>query len=208
LGVRHEVIPTHEVEREVYARNDDRRCFHCKAELYATLRTVLLQPGSPDAVVLSGANADDAAEFRPGLEAGFRQSIRSPLLEEGMRKEAVRAVARFLGLSVADKPPLACLSSRVVFGIRISPELLARIDRAEQAVRDLGFDLVRVRHRGDHASIEVEPFEVSRLKGHPRLADVLAILRRLGWPTVMIDPRGYRPGSLTPPAAPDRTSAN
>jgi uncharacterized protein len=101
-----------------------------------------------------------------------------------------------MGLAVADKPALACLSSRVAFGIRVTPELLARIDRAEQRVRALGFDVVRARHLGEAASIEVEATEVERLLAHPGWPDVRAELEALGWRRVVVDLRGYRMGSM------------
>jgi uncharacterized protein (TIGR00268 family) len=143
LGVLHRVVHTHEVEREAYARNDAVRCYHCKAELYATLSRVV-SSAPAGAVVLAGANADDLGDVRPGLWAGERAGVRNPLLEEGVGKPAVRAIARALRLTVADKPALACLSSRVELGIRITPGLLHRIDRAEGVVRALGFEIVRV----------------------------------------------------------------
>lgn len=196
VGVAHRVVRTHEVEREAYARNDPQRCFHCKNELYGTLTRLAAREAGPDVAVLAGANADDLGDFRPGLAAGDRHGIRNPLLEEGLGKAAVRAVARGLGLPVADKPALACLSSRVAYGIRITPDLLSRIDRAERDVRALGFDTVRVRHLGAIASIEVPGPDVRRLLGHPRLPEVKASLRSLGWGRVTVDLAGYRTGSL------------
>lgn len=196
LGVRHRTIATREVERDAYARNDAMRCYHCKTELYATLAKVASLGTTAEAVVLAGANADDLADFRPGLRAAEQRGVRNPLLEEGIGKALVRAVAARLGLAVAEKPALACLSSRVRYGIRITPELLARIDRAEQAVRRLGFDEVRVRHLGDEASIEVSPGEVGRLAARSDLPELLRRLRDLGWAHVRIDPDGYRMGSL------------
>ena len=202
LGVDHRVVATGEVEREAYARNDLQRCFHCKSELYGVLRKLAAREGGPGTVVLAGANAEDATDFRPGLRAADEQGIRNPLLELGIGKAGVRAMARHLGLAVADKPELACLSSRVAFGVRITPELLARIDRAEQAVRSLGFEQVRVRHLGAGASIEVPASEVRRLEEDPRLEGLRARLRQLGWAGISIDPRGYRTGSLNPTAVP------
>jgi pyridinium-3,5-biscarboxylic acid mononucleotide sulfurtransferase len=195
LGVRHRTVRTREVQREAYARNDVMRCFHCKTELYATLGK-LVADTEAGTVVLAGANADDADDFRPGLEAARQQGVRNPLLENGIRKPEVRAIARHLGLSVADKPALACLSSRVAYGIRITPQLLDRIDRAEHAVRALGFDVVRVRHLGDTASIEVAAPDVARLTAHDRLRELLRQVQSLGWREVSIDPQGYRTGSL------------
>ena len=193
VGVAHRVVRTYEVDREAYARNDAMRCYHCKAELYATLSRVVVS-ASPGAAVLAGANADDLEDVRPGLWAGERAGVRNPLLDERVGKGRVRAIARALGLRVADKPALACLSSRVELGIRVTPELLERIDRAERAVRALGFAVVRVRHRGGTATIEVEPGDVQRLGSHPGLFGVLREIVALGWHRVEIDPGGYRQG--------------
>ena len=196
IGVEHRMVQTHEVEREAYARNDEMRCYHCKAELYGVLGA-MAAAASPGTAVLAGANADDLHDLRPGLWAGERAGIRNPLLEERVGKLAARAIARSLGLRVADKPALACLSSRVAPGLRITPDLLGRIDAAERSVRALGFDLVRVRDRGRTASIEVAPEEVARLVGHPELERVLGMIGVLGWVEVTIDPGGYRQGNGT-----------
>jgi uncharacterized protein len=196
IGVEHRTVETHEVERDAYARNDAMRCFHCKTELYATLGKLLVDHSQPGTVFLAGANADDAEDFRPGLEAARQRGVRNPLLEAGIGKSVVRAIAQRLGLTVADKPALACLSSRVAYGVRITPDLLARIDKAEQAVRALGFDIVRVRHLGESASIEVATEHLVRFRTHPRLPAVLDEIRSLGWHTVSVDPDGYRSGSL------------
>jgi pyridinium-3,5-biscarboxylic acid mononucleotide sulfurtransferase len=198
LRAAHRVVATGEVEREAYARNDIHRCFHCKSELYGVLRKVAATEAGPGTVVVAGANADDGSDFRPGLRAADEQGIRNPLLELGIGKSGVRAMARHLGLPVAEKPALACLSSRVAFGVRITPELLGRIDRAEQAVRALGFDQVRVRHLGDHASIEVPAEEVERLTAHAGLPGVRDRLAGMGWSRVVVDLRGYRSGALNP----------
>jgi pyridinium-3,5-biscarboxylic acid mononucleotide sulfurtransferase len=192
LSVTHRTVQTHEVERETYARNDEMRCYHCKAELYAALGRIASTSADGD-VVLAGANADDLDDFRPGLWAGERAGIRNPLLEERVGKSMVREIARDLGLRVADKPALACLSSRVLGGIRITPALLARIDAAEREIRALGVDLVRVRHLGEIASIEVERDEIDRLTGHPGFVRILGAIRALGWSRVDVDPKGYRP---------------
>jgi len=197
LGVAHRTVQTHEVEREAYARNDEMRCYHCKAELYATLGKVASSAGHGVAV-LSGANADDLDDFRPGLWAGERAGIRNPLLEERVGKAVVRELARDLDLRVSAKPALACLSSRVSFGIRITSELLEKVDAAEREVRALGFDLVRMRHHGDVATIEVEPVEVARLRGHPDLDGALDAIRALGWREVDIEPGGYGSSSAEP----------
>jgi pyridinium-3,5-biscarboxylic acid mononucleotide sulfurtransferase len=195
IGVAHRTIETGEVERESYARNDPMRCFHCKTELYTTLAR-MASTAVPGTVVMAGANADDPGDFRPGLRAASIHGVRNPLLETGIGKDMVRAMARWLGLAVAEKPALACLSSRVAYGIRITSDLLARIDRAERAVRRMGFEQVRVRHLGERASIEVPREEVGRLAGHSGLPALVRRLRGLGWRDVQIDPEGYRTGSL------------
>ena len=194
LSVAHTVVETREVEREAYARNDAMRCYHCKAELYGVLRRIAAE--AHGSVVLAGANADDQLDVRPGLVAAEQQGVRNPLLEEGVGKADVRALAAHLGLSVAGKPALACLSSRVALGIRITPDLLARIDRAEQAVRAIGFDPVRVRDFGNRATVEVAPDDVGRLVGHPRLPELFAALRGMGWREVELDLLGYRQGRM------------
>jgi len=192
LGVAFRTVETEEVERADYARNDALRCFHCKTELYSVLETLI----APGAVVLAGANADDADDFRPGFRAAGQHGVRNPLLEEGLGKEAVREAAHALGLETADKPAMACLSSRVAFGVPITPELLRRIDRAESRVRALGFGTVRVRHHGGRAAIEVERDQVPRLEEDPRLPKLVRDLRGMGWAEVTIDPDGYRPGAM------------
>ena len=196
LEVQHRTVATGEVEREAYARNDGLRCYHCKVELYSVLSRIASQFGAGDAMVLGGANVDDATDLRPGLAAGRQLGIRNPLLELGVGKDAVRAVARRLRLPVADKPAMACLSSRVAFGVRITSSLLGRIDRAEAEVRRLGFQRVRVRHFGDRASIEVDRRDVGRLRSHPDTPRLLERLRGMGWTEVAIDPEGYRQGSM------------
>jgi len=197
LGVPHRSVETHEVDREAYARNDELRCYHCKAELYGVLGRIVRNAVAGTAV-LAGANADDLSEFRPGIWAGERAGIRNPLLDEAVGKPTVRAIAHGLGLRVSDKPALACLSSRVELGIRISPKLLARIDRAESLVRALGFDVVRVRHRGEAATIEVPSDEVERLLEHPERDAAVCAIAALGWGDVRVDPVGYRPGGALP----------
>ena len=196
VGVDHRVVKTAEVAREAYARNDGLRCFHCKTELYATLGRLAPSSDHPGMTLLAGANADDEGDYRPGLRAGELRGVRNPLLEERIAKPMVRAMARHLALPVADKPALACLSSRVAFGVRITPALLARVDAAERRVRALGFEQVRVRHYGQRATIEVLTPDVPRLLAEPRLSALLAELRALGWREVSVDPDGYRSGRM------------
>jgi uncharacterized protein len=196
LGVRHRVIETREVEMEAYARNDLLRCFHCKAHLYGALSQLMSRDAGPRAVLLAGANADDAHDYRPGLLAARHARVKNPLLEEGIGKPMVRMIATHLSLGVADKPAMACLASRVAYSLPITPELLHRIDLAEQAVRALGFSAVRVRHLGDDAVIEVPISDITRLLGHPSFAGATERIGELGWRRVSVDPEGLRSGSL------------
>ena len=198
LGVVHQAITTPEVYLESYARNDALRCMHCKTVVYSALSRLAAEiaDDGTGVVVLAGSNLDDTGEFRPGLLAAAQFRIGSPFLEEGVGKAQVRALARHFGLAVADKPALACLSSRVAYGIRISPSLLARIDRAEQEVRRLGFEAVRVRHFGTRAVVEVPLADVARLLDHPGLVRLKSRMAALGWTEVSVDPEGYRAGRM------------
>jgi len=196
LGVAHETVITHEVEMERYAQNGPLRCFFCKAELYASLHSLARHFARAARVVLAGANLDDTGDFRPGLLAGRRYGVRNPLLEEGVGKAGVRALARYLQLPAPEKPALACLSSRVDYGIRITAELLVRIDQAEQLVKARGFQSVRVRHFGNLATIEVPREDLQRLAADPQLPRLLADLRRLGWRQVALDREGLRSGRM------------
>jgi uncharacterized protein len=196
IGVQHRTVATDEVANDAYARNDALRCFHCKGELYRVLRRLAAEAVGPDVVILAGANADDATEFRPGLLAAERDGVRNPLLEERIGKPLVRSIARQLGLVVADKPALACLSSRVAYGIRVTPDLLARIDQAEAGLRDLGYRDVRARHLGDALAIQVPAPDIESLLAHPGLPALIGRLHDLGWLHVTIDPEGLRHGSM------------
>ena len=198
LGVAHRSVRTHEVDREAYARNDELRLLPLQGGALRRPRSDRPDRGA------GHRGARRRERRRPGRVpardlGGERAGIHNPLLEASVGKETVRSIARTLGLRVADKPALACLSSRVELGIRISPELLARIDEAEAIVRALGFDVVRVRHHGASATIEVPAGEVDRLLAHPERDAAFGALAALGWDEVAVDPNGYRPGGATPP---------
>ena len=156
LGLRHHLIHTPEVEDERYASNPVDRCYFCKSHLYTALEPLAAEVGAR--AILNGLNLDDLGDWRPGLRAAAERSlVRSPLREAGLDKAAIRGVARELGLPNWDKPALACLSSRVPYGDRVTPEKLARIGRAEAALRDMGFRQLRVRHFADRARVEIDP---------------------------------------------------
>ena len=194
-------LDTHELEDPDYLANPTNRCFFCKTDLWR--RLVPEARGRGLAVVCDGTNADDLREHRPGYAAGQAAGVRSPLAEAGLTKADVRQAARALGLPVWDAPAAPCLSSRVAYGIPITSQRLAQVERAETYLRGLGVtgDL-RVRHHGDlrGARIEVEPRWIPLVSA--RLAEVREHLAGLGFAAVELDPRGYRRGGLLAERAP------
>lgn len=196
LGMRHRTVRTHETERPAYLANDVDRCYHCKTELYDVLVRIAEEGDFP--VVVSGANLDDLADFRPGLEAAAEHGVRHPLIEVEMSKPEVREGARKMAIPTWDKPASACLASRIPFGVTISVEELSRIGRAERLLKDLGFRQCRVRVHGDVARIEVETRESARIVEPGVRQEVVRGLRELGFRYVALDLEGFRSGSLNP----------
>jgi uncharacterized protein len=192
IGIAHETIATHELARAGYRRNGADRCYHCKTELYEALAAVAADRGY--AALLSGANADDAGDWRPGLRAAAEHSVRHPLLEAGVGKAQVRDLARRLALPSAEKPASPCLASRIPYGTAVSPATLARIDRAERNVRALGFPVLRVRHHGDLGRLEVAGDDLERAL--EARADVEEAIRAAGYARAAIDPEPFRSGRL------------
>lgn len=196
LGVRHETPRTDEMSRAGYRANAGDRCYFCKAELLDVLRPLADRLGIPH--VATGTNADDAvAGFRPGIRAAAERGAVTPLRDAGFTKAEVRAASREWGLPTWDKPALACLSSRVAYGVAITPQRLARVERAEVALRaalhaaGLAVRDLRVRDLGDRARVEVDADLVDWLAARP---DVLACVT--GFDAVEVDPRGFRSGSM------------
>jgi pyridinium-3,5-biscarboxylic acid mononucleotide sulfurtransferase len=195
IGIRHETLATDELSNSDYSRNAPDRCFHCKTELYEQLRKECERRGI--ATILNGANADDLGDFRPGMKAASNYAVRSPLAECGLAKDDVRALARHWGLEVWDKPATPCLSSRIAYGVSVTPERLARIDAAEQALRELGFGVIRVRHHeNDLARLEVPLEALARLCEPAVRAPLIAKLHELGFRYVTLDLEGFRSGSF------------
>ena len=211
LGVRHLTPATDEMSREGYQANAGDRCFFCKAELLDVLGPVGEELG---ATVLTGTNADDArAGFRPGIRAAHERGAVAPLLEAGLTKAQVRAASRRWGLATWDKPAAACLSSRVAYGVRITPAALARVDRAEAAVRAVlqgdgrGVTDLRVRDLGEgRARVELDAAALASLADVPALQEaVLDTVRQAGFDVAEVDPRGFRSGAMNELLAePDR----
>ncbi len=195
IGIRHVKLSTGELSQPAYLENAPDRCFHCKTELYAQLRAVARRWGIR--TILNGANRDDLGDFRPGMKAAAEQDVRSPLAECGLDKNAVRAVARHWGIAAWDKPATPCLSSRVAYGLLITPERLARIDAAEQALRALGLTTVRVRmHENELARLETSLSDLPRLCEPGVRTAVVEQLLAMGFQYVTLDLQGFRSGSF------------
>ncbi len=192
-------IETHELEDANYLANPTNRCFYCKSELWHQLVPLARERGL--SVVCDGTNADDLREHRPGKAAGVQADVRSPLAEVGLTKAQIRAASRELGLSTWDAPAAPCLSSRVQYGLSITPSRLKQVEEGEAYLRTLGVtgDL-RLRHLGGLARLEVEPSWIPWVEA--RRAAITAHLTALGFAQVEIDPRGYRRGSLLERSSP------
>jgi len=194
LGVRHRILSTDELANEDFARNPPDRCYFCKQELFAKLKRIADQEGI--AFILDGTNADDLADHRPGRKAAAEYGVRSPLAEAGLTKAEVRDLARERNMPVWDKPSLACLTSRIPYGTRITTEMLRTVHDAESVLRALGFRQVRVRHHGDTARIELERGEFAKLVGNGLLEGITRSIKELGFTYVCLDLEGYRTGSM------------
>ncbi|MEK7867518.1 MAG: ATP-dependent sacrificial sulfur transferase LarE [Planctomycetota bacterium] len=194
IGIRHLVIETSELAIEGYAKNPVNRCFFCKDELFTKLGPIAEREGL--AWVVYGANASDLGEYRPGMDAAKGRGVRAPLVEAGLSKEDIRAIARELGLSNWDRPANACLSSRFPYGTEITAEKLRQVARAERALHALGFEHVRVRHHDKMARIEVPAERIADLAQPEARGRVVQALREAGYLYVCVDLVGYRSGSL------------
>lgn len=194
LGVRHRILRTRELDREEFVRNEPDRCYHCKRELFARLRQIAEAEGI--AAIVDGSNVDDQHDHRPGRRAAAEYSVRSPLAEAGLSKQEIRALARRLDMPVWNKPSLACLSSRIPYGTRITPGIVQTVQSAENIVRGLGVQQVRVRHHGDTARIEVDSEDVIRLVAGEVKQRIVAAFKELGYTYVCLDLEGYRTGSM------------
>jgi len=192
------VVRTEEFENPDYLSNPANRCYFCKHELFEHLTPIAR--AEKFAVIAYGENASDNGDFRPGAQAAAEFQVRAPLKEAGLTKAEIREFSAQLGLPTADKPQMACLSSRIPYGETVTPEKLAMIEAAEYVLRDLGFHDVRVRHHELSAQklarIEVGPAELPRFLAEGVVAKVAEALKKLGYAHVTLDLQGYRPGSV------------
>jgi uncharacterized protein len=192
IGIAHEILETQEMARDGYVENSPHRCYYCKTELYEALTAMARERGY--AFVVDGCNLDDTGDHRPGRRAATEHGVRSPLVEAGLTKSDVRALARKRGLAVWDKPATACLSSRIPYGTPVTVDALQRIGAAEELLRSLGVRQLRVRHHGDVARIEVEPEAMDAVVANRDA--VVEGMRALGYVYVTLDLAGFRSGSL------------
>ena len=195
IGIGHREIETDEFARPAYVANSPQRCFQCKDELYGLL-SALAAEDLGEAVVLDGANVDDAGDFRPGRRAAAAHGVRSPLAEAGLTKADVRALSQQLGLPTWDKPAMACLASRVPYGSPVTPEKLRQIAEAEAALRDLGFRQLRVRHHDQVARVELTGEELARAVAEPTRSALVAAVKAAGFAYVTLDLEGFRSGAM------------
>jgi uncharacterized protein len=203
------VIETHEFSNRQYTSNPANRCYFCKHELFEEL--VPLARSGNFAVIVYGENASDVGDLRPGAQAAAEWRVHSPLKDAGLTKAEIRELSAQLGLPTADKPQMACLSSRVPYGEAVTTEKLRMIELAEYALRDLGFRDVRVRHhemqKQSLARIEMAPSEIPSLLADGKFAKVAEMLRQIGYAHVTLDLQGYRRGSTNEVLAADRPVA-
>ncbi len=199
MGARLRSIHTDEIESEQFSSNPPERCFYCKQELFGKLVAIAREEGLP--VVADGSNVDDTGDYRPGMRAASELGIRSPLREAGLTKSEIRELSRELGLPTWDKPSFACLASRFPYGTQITRERLGQVGAAEQALRQMGFRQVRVRHHGDTARIEVGVEDLARLIEPEVRERIVAELQGLGYLYITLDLEGYRTGSMNKPLA-------
>jgi uncharacterized protein len=184
-------VVTHEMERAAYRLNDGDRCFHCKAELMDVLAPIA---AADSATIVLGVNLDDLGDHRPGQRAAVAGGAVFPLVDAGFTKHDVREASRRLGLRTWDKPAAACLASRVPYGTAVTVPILGRVERAEAALRSLGFAQCRVRHYDDTARIEVDLELLPRVLANRQA--VVDAVRATGYRYVTLDLEGFRSGNL------------
>ncbi len=192
LGVDYRVIETMELSDSRYADNTHQRCFFCKQELYGKLTEYAEEHGFRH--VIDGSNADDGDDFRPGMRAARDLGVRSPLQEVGLTKREIRQLSAEFGLRTAEKPAVACLSSRFAYGDPITVEKLQQVAGAESAIRQLGFRGFRLRHHGEIARLEMAPADLDR--AFAMRGEISERVKKHGFKYVTIDLDGYESGSM------------
>jgi uncharacterized protein len=193
-GIPLELVRTDELENADYQRNDSMRCFHCKDELFAMMEQFANSNGW--AAVAYGVNLDDQGDWRPGQKAARQHGVAAPLLEAGLTKADIRALAADAGLRIWDKPASACLSSRIEYGRKVTREALEQVERGEDALRAMGFRQFRLRHHGDVARIEIAREEMQRALSLEMFGRMSTEIKACGFKFVALDVEGFRSGSM------------
>jgi pyridinium-3,5-biscarboxylic acid mononucleotide sulfurtransferase len=194
IGMPLQVVATEELDREDYARNDANRCFHCKDELFEVMRKLGAKLGFRN--IAYGMNADDTRDYRPGQRAAEQHAVLAPLAEAGLTKVDVRALAKAAGYPVWDRPAAPCLSSRVEYGRTVTREVLEQVERGEEALRQLGFREMRVRHHGELARVEIARNELPRALTMEMMDAITGVLKLAGFKYVTLDCQGFRSGAM------------
>lgn len=197
LNVRYEVIQTKELENPDFAHNPPERCYFCKMELFSKLKDIAESEGIP--YVLDGSNFEDTSDFRPGAKAAEELGVRSPLKDVGLVKEEIRQLSKYVDLPTWNKPSLACLSSRFPYFTEIEPESLKQVAQAEEFLKGLGFNQVRVRHHGQIARVEIEPQEFSKIVEKATKEKIINAFKKFGFIYITLDLAGFRSGSMNEP---------
>ena len=192
FGFPHRIIHTNEMEREGYVANSPQRCYFCKTELYSQLTELADQESIK--WVVNGANTDDIGDYRPGMVAASEHRVRSPMVEVGLTKADVRAIAKILDIPIWDKPAQPCLSSRIPYGTPVTVENLSKVEQAEDYLRGLGLREVRARHHDRLCRIEIGENEMDF--AFERRKEIVSAIKKIGYLWVSIDMSGLRSGSL------------
>jgi len=194
LGMPLHVVETEELDRPEYARNDANRCFHCKDELFQTMKALGAKLGFER--IAYGMNVDDTRDYRPGQRAAEQHDVLAPLADAELTKMEIRALAKSAGYPLWDRPAAPCLSSRVEYGRTVTREVLEQIEKGEESLRQLGFRELRVRHHGDLARVEIARHELPRALSMEMLDAMTAALKQVGFKYVTLDSSGFRSGSM------------
>lgn len=194
MNAKTKTIKTNEINNSLYTLNNNDRCFFCKSELFNEIKKIANQLNTN--FIVEGSNFDDRNDHRPGMKAASEMQIRSPLIESNFSKNDIRNLAKFLGLPSWNKPSQPCLSSRVAYGVEINEDILLKISQAEDYLKKLNFEIVRVRYFDKHVSVEVGKNEVSRLLESEIKENVEKKFQDFGFNSILFDPEGYQSGKL------------
>ncbi len=194
IGVDHVVFSSEEMRLEEFLINRGDRCYHCKRALSKKLLSIAAERGMSR--VAHGANMDDLGDFRPGFKAAKEAGMIAPLMEAELVKSEIRFLAKAMGLDQWSKPAMACLASRIPYGTPVTALALDMVDRAENFLRDAGFEEVRVRHHGSVARIEVVPHRIKDIQEDPLRNDLITTFRKIGFEHIALDLEGYEQGKM------------